>query len=234
MNFNNKVIIVTGSSGNLGGEIAKMLLDRGASLVLPVRSVKKLLNRSPEFKGQLLIDEIDLTREEDTQKVVEITLSSYGHIDALIHTVGGYKAGILPGETALDLLHDMLSINLISTFNINRSVINVMVSQGYGRIVNTAARSGVNAGARDMAYSIAKSGVIRLTESYSRAYKHNGIVVNCVIPGTLDTPENRQAMPDAQHGRWVNLSDIAQVYLFLVSDDAWAIQGAVIPVYGAS
>ena len=83
-------------------------------------------------------------------------------------------------------------------------------------------------------HSASKSAVVRLTESLAAELKHNGINANCVLPGTIDTPQNREDMPSADHNRWVPPEAIADVILFLASDAARAVQGAAIPVYGRS
>ena len=109
-----------------------------------------------------------------------------------------------------------------------------MIANNYGKIVNISARPGLRGARNAAAYSASKSAVIRLTESMSSELKHKGINVNCVLPGTIDTPQNRQATPDADFNRWVSPESIADVILFLVSDAASAINGAAIPVYGRS
>jgi NAD(P)-dependent dehydrogenase (short-subunit alcohol dehydrogenase family) len=109
-----------------------------------------------------------------------------------------------------------------------------MLQKGSGNIVHMAARPGLKGRANMSAYSASKSAVIRLTESASAEVKEQGINVNCVLPGTLDTPENRVAMPDADFSQWVKLESIANVILFLTSDAARDIHGAAVPVYGLS
>jgi NAD(P)-dependent dehydrogenase (short-subunit alcohol dehydrogenase family) len=107
-----------------------------------------------------------------------------------------------------------------------------MLQQGSGKIVNVAARGGLSGSSNSGAYSAAKSAVLRLTESMSSELKTRGIHVNCVLPATIDTPENRAAMTKADTSRWVSPEALADVILFLASDAARAIHGAAIPVYG--
>ena len=106
-----------------------------------------------------------------------------------------------------------------------------MLKQGLGVIVHTAARPGLSGRANMAAYSVSKAAVIRLTESLSAEYKDLGVRVNCIIPGTLDMPQNRADMPEAETSRWVKPKSLAKVILFLASEDAQDIHGAAIPVY---
>jgi NAD(P)-dependent dehydrogenase (short-subunit alcohol dehydrogenase family) len=128
----------------------------------------------------------------------------------------------------------MLSLNARSAFVLSQAVIPHMLEQGSGKIVHTAAKSGLKGGAGNAAYGASKSAVVRLVESLAAELKHEGINVNCVLPGTIDTPQNRKSMPKADHSRWVPPEAIADVILFLASDLAWPVNGAAIPVYGQS
>jgi NAD(P)-dependent dehydrogenase (short-subunit alcohol dehydrogenase family) len=109
-----------------------------------------------------------------------------------------------------------------------------MLQQGSGKIVNVGARAALQGKARMAAYVASKSAVLRLTESMAAELKAKGINVNCIMPGTIDTPENREAMPKANHDKWVASAAIADVIRFLASDAARAVHGACIPVYGLS
>jgi NAD(P)-dependent dehydrogenase (short-subunit alcohol dehydrogenase family) len=109
-----------------------------------------------------------------------------------------------------------------------------MLEQGHGKIVNVAARAGQLGISGQTAYAASKAAVISLTESMSAELRRKGINVNCILPGTIDTPENRRAMPDANAGRWVAPESLASVILFLASDAARDVHGAALPVYGQS
>ena len=128
----------------------------------------------------------------------------------------------------------MLDLNLRTVFNTCRAVIPRMLAGAHGRIVNIAARAADAPKARMAPYNISKAGVITLTESLAAEHRDDGITVNCILPGTIDTPANRADMPDADHARWVAPADLASVIAFLLSDAARAINGAAIPVYGRS
>lgn len=235
--FTDQVVVVTGATGNLGGAATRLFADAGAKLALPDRSKDKLPTLFPEMADSnnvYFATSVDLTHEEQVDAFVAETLSRFGRIDVLFNAVGGYQAGTPPHETALDTWDFMLNLNAHATLIINRAVIPAMLAQGRGKIINTAARSALGSGANDVAYSASKSAVARITESMAAAYKASGINVNAVLPGTIDTPQNRQAMPKADHTQWVAPESIGEVVMFLASDAAAPVHGALIPVYGLS
>jgi NAD(P)-dependent dehydrogenase (short-subunit alcohol dehydrogenase family) len=126
----------------------------------------------------------------------------------------------------------MFHINARTAFIISQAVIPVMLAQGAGKIIHVASKSGLAGSANAAAYSAAKGALIRLTESLALELKEHGINVNCVLPGVIDTPQNRAAMPTADISRWVTPDAIAEVILYLATNQARAIQGAAIPVTG--
>jgi NAD(P)-dependent dehydrogenase (short-subunit alcohol dehydrogenase family) len=132
----------------------------------------------------------------------------------------------------LDLWDFMLDLNARSVLIASRAVIPQMIKQQRGKIITIGSKSAFGGAANKAAYSASKAAVLRLTESMSAELKHQGINVNSVLPGTIDTPTNRLAMPAADTGRWVTPEQLANVILFLASDAANAIHGAAIPVYG--
>jgi NAD(P)-dependent dehydrogenase (short-subunit alcohol dehydrogenase family) len=233
--FADQVVMVTGGSGNLGGAVARAFYAAGARLVVPDRSADRLPAMFPELADagrHYLVGSTDLSQPEDVARLVEATLERFGQIDVLVNTVGGYRAGAPPHETSLETWDFMLNLNARTAFLTGRAVIPAMLERGRGKIINTAARSALAGGANEVAYSASKSMVARITESFAAAYKAKGINVNAIVPGTIDTPQNREAMPKADFGRWVQPESIAQVVLFLASDAASIINGALIPVYG--
>jgi NAD(P)-dependent dehydrogenase (short-subunit alcohol dehydrogenase family) len=221
----------------LGGAVARRFASAGARLALPDRSEDKLPVKFPEMvaaESAYLATSVDLTNAEQVDAFVAETQSRFGRIDVLFNAVGGYRAGTPPHETTLDTWDFMLNLNARATFIINRAVVPAMLAQGRGKIINTAARSALSSGANEVAYSASKSAVARITESMAAAYRSQGINVNAVLPGTIDTPQNRQAMPNANPDRWVTPEAIAEIVLFLASDAAGPIHGALIPAYGLS
>jgi len=235
--FSGRTVMITGASGNLGGAVVKKFYKSGSQLILFDRQPDSIKLNMPEivsYPERFLLSKVDVTNPGSIEQAVIESLEWSGHIDILVNTVGGFYSGKSLHETPVDKLDFMIKLNLYSVFLLCRQVIPIMIDQSFGKIVNIAARPGLKGSSNSAVYSASKSGVIRLTESMAAELKHKGINVNCVIPGTIDTPQNRKSMPDADYSRWVNPNQIADVILFLTSDEASAINGAAIPVYGRS
>src|SRR5262249_51907330 len=149
-----------------------------------------------------------------------------------VNTVGGWRGGKPAHETDLADWDFLFSTNLRTTLFCCRAVIPQMLKQSSGRIINVASRDALKGSAGYSAYSASKSAVLRLTESLADELKASNINVNCIMPGTIDTPQNRAAMPNADHSKWVEPAALAEVIAFLAGDGARAVTGAAIPVFG--
>lgn len=235
--FTDQVIMVTGASGNLGRAVVGVFAAAGARVIVPDRSAHRLNGLFPELAASdkhYLASSTDITDQQSVVALVNESLARLGKIDVLVNTAGGYKAGSPPHETSLETWDFMLNLNARATFLVSQAVVPSMIERRRGRIINTAARSALGAGANEVAYAASKSAVARITESFSAAYKQLGINVNAVMPGTIDTPQNRDAMPNADTSRWVTPAAIGEVIKFLASDAAAPVHGALLPVYGLS
>lgn len=235
--FSNQVVIVTGATGNLGGAVARAFQTAGAKLTLVDRATDRLQQVFPDLVSSpdhFLANSVDVTDAEAVEMMVAETIKRLGRIDVLVNAVGGFRAGTSLHETSLETWDFMLNLNARSVFITSRAVIPHMLAQGSGKIISVAARPGLKGNAKMAAYSASKSAVIRLTESMAAELKGAGINVNCILPGTIDTPQNRQAMPNADPSRWVKPEALADVILFLASDAAREVHGAALPVYGRS
>lgn len=231
----NRVVIVTGAAGNLGIAVARAFRAAGARLVLVDREPDRLARLFPGLAGSpdhYLAAPVDLTDEAAVKAMVDETLGRLGRIDVLVNVAGGYRGGTPVHETPLATWDFLLNLNARTVYIASSAVIPAMLRQGSGKIVNVAARAALQGAAKLGAYSASKSAVMRLTEAMAAELKNDGINVNCVMPGTIDTPENRAAMPKADTSRWVQPEALADVILFLASDAARAVHGAAIPVYG--
>ncbi|MFZ0827635.1 MAG: SDR family NAD(P)-dependent oxidoreductase [Verrucomicrobiia bacterium] len=230
-----QVVIITGAVGNLGMATARAFQQAGAKTVLVDRSPDRLrdvfknISDSPDH---LLVGGIDLSDVVSLGKLIEQTLGKFGRVDVLINTVGGYRGGKLVHEADLADWDFLFNINVRTTLLCCRAVVPQMLKQQRGKIISVASRDGLNGGAGYAAYSASKSAVLRLTESLSNELKAANINVNCIMPGTIDTPQNRAAAPHGDFTKWVEPAAIADVLVFLASEAARAITGAAVPVYG--
>jgi len=233
--FDGKVVIVTGAAGNLGAAVTGAFAGLGARLALIDRSAERLeqLRDDLDLSSATLLLPADLTAAESVAAAVA-QAATLGGIDVLANIAGGFTMGPPLHETGDRDWDFMMDLNARSVFNTCRAVIPHMLRQGRGRIVNVSARAAREGKARMGPYCASKAAVLTLTESLAAEHKLDGINVNCILPGTIDTPQNRADMPDADHGRWVPPAALADVVVFLASDAARAVTGAAIPVYGQS
>ena len=229
-----RVAIVTGAAGNLGRATAAALRAAGAKTVLVDASKEHLQQAYPgtQDPDRLLHGGIDLTDEQGAHSIATAAVDRFGRIDLLVNTVGGFRGGKAVHEEELATWDLMMAINVRTTLLACRAVLPEFHARGSGAIVNIAAGAALSSPAGLAAYSASKSAVIRLTEALAAEGKARGIRVNAVLPGTIDTPQNRAAMPNADTSKWVAPEAIADVIVFLASDAARAITGVALPVFG--
>lgn len=229
--FNGKVIIVTGAAGNVGSTLATHLAAKGARIAA-VDMVKARLYAVVEAlpgAGHMALSDYNLTDQAATDALVAHVVATAGQLDAVGTTVGGFAMAKLAdaGPNQWDL---MFNLNVKTTWNIYRSAVPAIRRAGGGALVGIASAAGNRGTAEMAAYSATKSAMMRLTESLADELRVDGIRVNAVSPTTIDTPQNRAAMPDADASRWVKPAQIADVMGFLLSDAASAVSGQLVQV----
>lgn len=234
--FADQVVMITGAAGNLGHATALAFRRGGARLALANRSYDRL---EETFADLSTADDVlflagDLTDPGAVEGLARETIEAFGRIDVLVNVAGGFKMGTPVHETPLETWETMLDLNARTVIYTGRAVIPYMLQQHSGKIINIAARAALAGKANMGAYIASKSVVVRLTETMAAELASQGINVNCVLPGTIDTPQNRQAMPQANFSKWVAPEALADVICFLASPAARAIHGASVPVYGLS
>ena len=233
--FKDRVVVVSGAAGNLGGVVSHAAAALGAHMGLLDRRPGRLQEVCGDLADDprhLLLGTVNMTDPESVDHSFQQVVDKHGRVDVLINAIGGFRGGTPIHKTSLEGWDFMFDLNTRSVFLSCRAAVPHMLKQGSGKIVNIGARPGVKGTANAGAYSGAKSAVIRLTESLSEELKDQGINANCVLPGHLDTTENREQTPEADFSRWVAPSAVAEVILFLASDAASAVHGVAIPAYG--
>lgn len=231
--FSGKVALVTGAAGNVGTAVAKAFELAGARLVLVDHAEERLHGLYSESDEAMLLA-ADLTDEGSVAAMAERTLERFGRVDVLANIAGGFKMGTPLHQTPMEVWDHMLDLNARSVFLTCRALIPHMLEHGGGRIVNVGARAAVQVKGKMAPYCASKAAVVTLTEALAVEHRHDGINVNCVLPGTVDTPQNRADMPEADFHQWVPPEALADVILFLASDAARAVNGVAVPVYGES
>ncbi len=227
-----KVVVVTGGFGVLGQAVAILAASRGALVgVLDLALTAPAGLKERLGSNALMLGGVDLGASDATEKAFDMIKAHFERIDVLINVAGGFRwETVADGD--LSTWRKLYEMNVGTTLNASKAVIPHLIEQGGGAIVNIGANGAVKAGAGMGAYAASKSGVHRLTEALAEELKVVGVRVNAVLPSMIDTPTNRADMPDADFGKWVTPSDLAEVVLFLASDAGKAVTGALIPVMG--
>jgi NAD(P)-dependent dehydrogenase (short-subunit alcohol dehydrogenase family) len=232
---NERVVLVTGATGGLGPEVANAFVATGARLSFTARKLAegKKLQEALGVDADLLLPFVaDVTNAASLAQWVAAVKAKWNRIDVLVAIAGGYRGGKPVHETDESDWDFLMNLNARSVFLCARAVVPVMLEQSAGKIITVGARAGLSGGMNGGAYAASKSAVHRLTESLSAELRERGINVNAVLPSMIDTPANRTSQPNADFSKWVGPKDLANVIVFLASDEASAIHGALIPVYG--
>jgi NAD(P)-dependent dehydrogenase (short-subunit alcohol dehydrogenase family) len=229
-----RVVAITGASGNLGASIAKLFASHGVKLVLldrseaHVREVLGELAASPNAR----VFAVDVTDEDATRAALEKAKSELGGLDALVATVGGFKGGTPAADAPWADWESMLHLNLKSVVACARAALPTFLAQKSGAIVNVASVAALGASPGSAAYGASKSAVVHFTKTLADEVKASGVRVNAVLPGTMDTPQNRSWMSQADLDKAVELTAVAEAILFLASNAARGVTGVALPVTG--
>lgn len=221
MELKGKVVLITGGAGALGQTVVPSFVSAGASVFLG--------DLNPVQQSGVTSLKADFTDQTQVRGLVNDVIQSAGRLDALINLVGGFATGRVV-ETDVSLWQRMMAMNLTSAFLLSQAVLPLMVERRQGRIVHVAARAGLEPFPGAAAYVVSKAGLIALIRTLSTELNGSGVTVNGVLPSTIDTPANRKAMPAADPSKWARPESIAQALIFLASDEAIQINGALIPI----
>ena len=217
-----RVAVVTGATGNLGGAVVARLEAEGASVIAVERN--RVRHRDE------ILCEIDLGSADSTQRAIAALTDRFGRIDSVVHTVGTYRGGPRLIDTPDDDFTSLFATNVLTTANLLRAAIRVMLAQGGGQIAAVGSADAVQASPGHSAYGASKAAQLRMIESAAAELRGQRVTLNAVLPTTMDTPQNRAAMPAADRSSWVSLEAVAEVLVFLVSPAASAIHGQAIRV----
>jgi len=221
-----KVVVVTGASGALGAAVVKALRARGDR----VGAIDHATATVPPTAELFRAGGVDLSNAAQAAAAIDAVAQHFGQLDGLINVAGAFAyETVADGDPAT--WSRLYAINVLTAVNASRAAIPHLVKSRAGRIVNVGAMGALRASAGMGPYAASKAGVHRLTEALAAELKGK-VTVNAVLPSTIDTPANRRDMPDADFSTWVRLDELAAVILFLTSDAASAVTGALLPVAG--
>ena len=228
-----KLAIVTGASGNLGQAVVKKFLDEGYKVIGTVIPNDPVLLEISNNNFEKKI--VDLGNEEDAYSFISSVITENKNIDAAVLTVGGFALGKI-ADTKIADIQKQYKLNFETTYNTARPVFVQMLKQNNGRIFLIGSRPGLSAANSKgmVAYGLAKSLIFRLAELMNDEAKESNVVTSVIVPSTIDTPQNRESMPDAKFDNWVKPEAIADIIYFYSSDSASVIREPVIKVYNNS
>jgi len=223
-----RVFAITGAFGVLGSAVAQAAAEAGARLAL-IDHAKAPSGPAPD--GALVLGGVDLTDANRAGAAIDEAAEHFGGLDALLNIAGGFSWETLEGSSG-ETWKRMFLLNVQTASNASRAAIPHLRRSSAGRIVNVGANAALKASMGMGAYAASKAGVHSLTQALAEELKGDGVTVNAVLPSILDTPTNRTDMPKADFASWVRPQELAAVMLFLASEEASAVTGALIPVTG--
>lgn len=236
--FKEKVAVVTGGASGIGLATTKKLLSEGANVViLDLKMDEGIINSLGE---NVLYLKCDVSNEENVKNCIEEIIKKFNHIDYLVANAGIGGSASKPHEVSMDEWNKVISVNQTGIFLLNKYVINEMLKNGKGAVVNTSSMYGLVGSTTSFAYSASKGAINQMTRSLALTYARDNIRVNAIAPGYVDTPilsmvpDNiKEAMGnELPIGRLGKDTEIANLICYLLSDDASFITGAIIPIDG--
>ena len=229
MNLQGKRIAVTGAFGSLGLDVALAARKAGASVACIDRVSAQHVPAA--LSGAAIFADVDLSTPAAADATFDAVSRKLGGLDALVNIAGSFRWEKVE-DGSIDTWDFLHNVNVRTAFNATRAALKFLGKQSNGRIVNIGAAGAIKAGVGMGAYAASKAGVAKLTEALAEELKDRHITVNAVLPSIIDTPANRKDMPQAEFDRWVKPQQVADLILFLLSDSASAITGALIPILG--
>ena len=234
-----KKALITGASGGIGKEIAKVLIEHNAEVCISGRNLEELNALKKSLGEKCYVVACDLSKKDEITELIKKTDEFLGHIDILINNAGITKDNIFLRMSESEW-EDVLNVNLNSTFTILKLITKGMVKRKYGRIINISSVVGVTGGAGQVNYSASKAGLIGLTKSLSQEIATRNITVNCIAPGFIETPMTEK-LDDKRKDVILNSipmnrigtpKDLSSAVIFLASRESSYITGQTIHING--
>jgi NAD(P)-dependent dehydrogenase (short-subunit alcohol dehydrogenase family) len=224
-----KVVLVTGANGGLGTYVTQAFLNAGATVIGTSRKIQQSDFNNSNFTALAA----EISTREGAKALVDQIVARCGKLDILAHTVGGFAGGQSIADTDDATFQRMLDLNLNCVFHILRAAVPLLRQSGTGRIIAVGSRAALEPGAGVGAYSASKAAMVSLIRTVALENKDVRLTANVILPGTIDTPANRKAMPNADVSKWVQPATIAGMITWLAGDAGKDVNGAVIPVCGS-
>ena len=223
-----RVVFITGAKGGLGSLITRRFLETGATVVGASRSISQQDFPGPNFTALA----VDFTKAGAVSDAVQFVITQFGRLDVLVHVFGGFVGGQTVAETDDHAWERMRDLNLTSGFYVLRAALPYLRKSGRGRIVAIGSLTAVEPHSELGAYVTFKAAFAMLVRTVALENKDVGLTAHVVLPGTMDTPANREAMPNADFSKWIQPRDVVNLVLSLTAERASQVTGAVIPIGG--
>ncbi|HWY07647.1 MAG TPA: SDR family NAD(P)-dependent oxidoreductase [Candidatus Acidoferrales bacterium] len=224
-----KVVFITGANGGLGSSVTRAFLQQGARVIGGSLRITAADFPQPNFEAMA----IDFNKLDEIKRGVAKIVERHGHLDVLVHVLGGFAGGPAIAETSDEMWEQMQNINLTSAFHVFRESIPHLRKSKAGRLIAigslTAAQPHANLGA----YVTFKAALAMLVQTVALENADAGLTANVILPGTMDTPVNRKSMPDADFSKWAKTDDVAELALSLADEQARHLTGLAIPIEGS-
>jgi NAD(P)-dependent dehydrogenase (short-subunit alcohol dehydrogenase family) len=222
-------VLVAGGTGALGAAVLRELLGSGYEVTATWIVEREREAIEAELGGSVALVEADLMKPGGG---AEGAVEAVDDLEAVVNLVGGFSSGPKVHETDPDDFARMIKLNLAPAFLLARAAMPRLVQRGGGAFVGVSARAALRPFAGAAGYVVGKAALLAFVEALDAEYRDEGVRCNAVLPSVIDTPANREAMPDADHSKWVPPEEIGKVIRFLISDDSAPVSGAAVPVYG--
>jgi NAD(P)-dependent dehydrogenase (short-subunit alcohol dehydrogenase family) len=223
-----RVVLITGAKGGLGTFVTQRFLATGARVVGASRSIAQDDFAAPNFAAL----PVDFTKSAEVTRAIGSVVDRYRRLDVLVHVLGGFAGGKSVAETDDGTWEQMREMNLTAAFYVLRAAIPHLRKSGSGRIVAVGSLAAVEPHAGLGAYVTSKSALVTLVRTVAAENKDAGVMANVVLPGAMDTPANRKAMPGSDFSKWLKPADVADLILWLADERASQITGTAIPIDG--
>ena len=235
MNFENRVVVITGATGGLGKVVARKFSEQGARLALISKNPEKLSDLAEELalpEDRFLTYASDLGQASTAQNILAGILSKFGQVDVLIHLVGGWSGGKTVVEVDAEQVSNMLQQHLWTTFHVTQAFLPAMLSRQWGRILVVSSPFASNPIANLAPYAIGKAAQEALIQTIAQEVKGSGVTANMLLVKTIDIQHERMHQPTPKNASWTTPEEICSNLLHLSAEEGNRINGARIPLYG--
>lgn len=230
MLMKDRIVFITGAKGGLGAFVTQKFLAEGATVVGASRSISQLDFPVSNFHAR----EVDFTNPAEAQNAINVAVAQFGKLDVLVHVLGGFAGGKSIAETDDATWNQMQNLNLNSAFYVLRAAIPHLRKSGSGRIIAIGSLTATEPHAGLGAYVTTKSALATLVRTVALENQDVGLTANMILPGTMDTPTNRKAMPTADYSKWLKPEAVANLAVWVSDEKAAHITGAILPIDGSN